>query len=155
MEIPVLSGEWSLTLDDKNRLMIPSEIRKFIGPEQGEGFFQVPSKDDRAFGHLWFYPLQMYENLARQAPVELDPTNDRLESDLYKFALASRLKWDSQGRVTLSERSLRRARLWDASENRAVKDVVLVGARTHLQLWTASSWEQRLDELEKRRKGGT
>jgi MraZ protein len=153
LAIPVLSGEWSLTLDEKNRLMIPSDLRKFIGPEQGEGFFQVPSRD--RLGNLWFYPVQMYEELAREAPVALDPTKAQLESDLYRFALASRLKWDSQGRVTLSERSLRRAGLWDAAENRATKEVVLVGARTHLILWKAPEWETELDRLEKRQNGET
>jgi DNA-binding transcriptional regulator/RsmH inhibitor MraZ len=42
------------------------------------------------------------------------------------------LEWDNQGRVVLSEKVLSRARLG--------KEVTLVGANEHLELWNRSAW---------------
>jgi len=56
-----------------------------------------------------------------------------------KFALASRVEWDSQGRVVLPEKLLKRAELG--------KEVTLIGMQDHLELWNRSDWDQRRDNL--------
>ena len=41
MRHPVLFGEYELTVDDKNRLLVPAEIRRSIPPDYGETLFLV------------------------------------------------------------------------------------------------------------------
>ena len=132
----VLFGEHELTVDDKNRLLIPSEIRKLLNPERdGEALFLVIGVNRKP----WLYPERYYENLVSQVPAEISPGDDRLARDQLLFGMASRLEWDKQGRVLVPEKTLRRTGL-----NR---EVTLLGVRDHLELWNRSDWDARREEL--------
>jgi MraZ protein len=135
---PVLIGEYDLTIDDKNRLLIPAEIRRSIPPEYGESFYLVVGLNRMP----WLYPERFYEDLANKAPTEMTPGEDRLALDHLMFAMASKLPWDKQGRVLVPEKALRRASIG--------KEVTLIGSRDHLELWNRADWEARHEELIKR-----
>ena len=136
----VLYGNYDLTVDDKNRILVPSEVRKKLEPERdGEAFFLVTGRD----GKLWLYPERYYEQLVSRDPSELTPSEDVLAYDRMNLGLASRVEWDKQGRVLLPDRALKRAGIG--------KDVTLVGVRDHLELWNRSEWEAERDALEARR----
>lgn len=135
---PVLIGEHELTLDEKNRLLIPSEIRKAIGPEYGEAFYLVMGLNRVP----WLYSEKYYEDLVMQVPTDMIPGEDSLAFDQMVFGMASKLAWDKAGRVLVPERTLKRASL--------DKDVTLVGVRNHLELWGRTAWEARREELERR-----
>jgi len=137
----VLYGNYELTVDDKNRFLVPSEVRKKLDPERdGEAFFLVTGRD----GRLWLYPERHYELLVSRDPSELTPSEDTLAFDRLMLGLASRVEWDKQGRVLLPDRALRRAGIG--------KEVTLVGARDHLEIWNRSEWETERDQLEARRR---
>jgi transcriptional regulator MraZ len=139
MRHPVLFGEFELNIDDKNRLLIPSEVRRSIDPaEHGDGFFLVIGINRLP----WLYPSGYYERLVTQAPADITPEQDLLAFDQLHFALASRLEPDKQGRVLLPDKILRRAGVR--------KEVTLIGARDHLELWNRADWEARREELEQR-----
>ena len=54
----ILYGEYELTIDDKNRLLVPSEVRKAIVPERdGEAFFLVVGINRVP----WLYAERYYE----------------------------------------------------------------------------------------------
>src|SRR4051812_30019330 len=92
---PVLFGEHELTIDEKNRLPIPSAIRKVIDPElHGESFFLVVGVNRKP----WLYPKRYYEDLVTQAPSDVTPGEDMLAFDQMNFAMAWPLDWDQQGR---------------------------------------------------------
>jgi len=132
----VLYGEYELTIDDKNRMLIPSEIRKALDAERdGEAFFLVFGTNRRP----WLYPERQYERQVAQIQQDLAPTDDVLAFDQMLFALASRLEWDKQGRVLIPEKTLRRAGL-----NR---EVTLIGVRDHLELWNRDEWEVQREAL--------
>jgi MraZ protein len=136
----VLYGNYELTVDDKNRILVPSEVRKKLEPERdGEAFFLVTGRD----GRLWLYPERYYESLVSREPTELTPSEDTLAFDRMMLGLASRVEWDKQGRVLLPDRALKRAGIG--------KDVTLVGARDHLELWNRSDWDAAREQLEARR----
>ena len=117
----VLYGNYELTVDDKNRFLVPSEVRKKLDPERdGEAFFLVTGRD----GRLWLYPERHYELLVSRDPSELTPSEDTLAFDRLMLGLASRVEWDKQGRVLLPDKALKRAGIG--------KEVTLVGARDHL-----------------------
>ena len=137
----VLSGNFDLTVDDKNRILVPSEVRKKLDPERdGEAFFLVTGRD----GRLWLYPERYYEQLVSREPTALTPSEDMLDFDRLMLGLASRVEWDKQGRVLLPAQELKRAGIG--------KEVTLVGARDHLELWNRSDWETYRQALETRRR---
>ena len=139
MRHPVLFGEYELNIDDKNRLLIPSEVRSRIQPaEHGEALFLVIGIDRRP----WFYPERYYEELVTRQPGDITPATDLLAFDQMHFALASRLEPDKQGRVLLPDKILKRAGI--------LKEVTLIGVRDHLELWNRADWEARREELERR-----
>ena len=138
MRHPVLYGEYDLTIDEKNRLLVPADVRRAIPPEFGEAFFVVLGTNRVP----WFYPEKYYEELATRDPGDVTPGEDQLAFDQLHYALASKLAWDKQGRILVPERTLKRALLG--------KEVTLIGARDHLELWNRADWEVRREELEKR-----
>lgn len=139
MRHPVLFGEYDLNVDDKNRLLIPSEVRSRIKPEEdGEAWFLVIGTDRRP----WLYPEKYYEQLVTRVPGDITPAHDLHEFDQMHFALASRLEPDKQGRVLLPDKNLKRAGI--------KKEVTLIGVRDHLELWNRADWEARREELERR-----
>lgn len=132
----VLFGEHELTIDDKNRLLIPSDIRKLLNPDRdGEALFFVIGVNRKP----WLYPERYYETLVSQVPAEISPGDDRLARDQLLFGMASRLEWDKQGRVLVPEKTLRRTGLG--------REVTLIGVRDHLELWNRSDWDARREEL--------
>ena len=71
----VLYGEFELTIDDKNRMLIPSEVRKAMLPERdGEAMFLVFGTNRRP----WLYPERQYEAMVARIQQELAPTEDAL-----------------------------------------------------------------------------
>jgi MraZ protein len=136
----LLYGNYQLTVDDKNRLLVPAEIRKALDPAtDGEAFFVVTGVNDK----LWLYPERYYETLASRTRSELAPEEDLLAFDQANMAMACKVAWDRQGRVLIPEKVLRKANLG--------KEVVLAGVRDHAELWGRSDWQKREQELDERR----
>lgn len=136
---PVLIGEFELTLDDKNRLLIPAEVRRSIPPELGESFYLTMGVNRVP----WLWVERAYEDLVMEAPVDMIPGEDALAFNQMVFGLASKLAWDKAGRVLVPDRMLKRSGI-------SGKDVTLVGVKDHLELWDRAAWEARREELEKR-----
>jgi len=133
-------GNFEVSIDDKNRILIPSEIRKVIEPsEDGEAYFGVTGINRK----LWLYPEKRYERYALTLQSELAPESDALEFDQLSFAMASRLEPDKQGRVLLPEKLIRKAGLG--------KEVTVVGMRDHVEVWNRADWDAQEEELDRRR----
>ena len=139
MRHPVLYGAYELTIDDKSRLQIPSDVRRAIKPdEHGAAFFIV-----RGINRVpWFYTELYWDELVSRAPQEMTPAFERLAFDQLHFARASRVEPDKQGRVVLPESLLKRSNL--------KREVTLIGVRDHLELWNRDEWDAHRDALETR-----
>jgi MraZ protein len=88
----------------------------------------------------WLYPEQAYKEMfIEQVPADITPDDEDLEYVHLKLSSAIRLPIDTQGRVVLPERLLDRAEL--------DKEVTLIGAGDHLELWSAKRWQDRQDDL--------
>ncbi|MBN1436883.1 MAG: hypothetical protein JW936_07400 [Sedimentisphaerales bacterium] len=132
----LLTGEYDLTLDEKNRLSIPVRLRQQIFPRDDfdnvlylmTGFNQI----------LCLYPESEYRRIALAvAPGKVAP-DELLVYERVGFALASRVELDRQGRVLISDKAIRRAGLKE--------QIALIGARDHLELWNQDEWETYLVE---------
>lgn len=132
----ILHGEYELNIDDKNRFLIPAEIRKKMDPERdGQAFFLVIGPDKRP----WIYPERFYESLVSAEPAELTPGRDRLAYDRRVFGTAAFLEPDKQGRVLIPDAVRKRTAL--------DKEVTLVGVRDHLEIWNRPEWEAERERL--------
>ena len=133
--ILLLTGEYEHKLDAKNRLFIPARLREPIYAERdGLGFFLV-------FGSnkiLCLYPDEYYRRLAAADGPRLVPPAKLVDFERVKFALACHLDLDSHSRLSLPEKMLKRAGLG--------RDVVLIGARDHIEIWDAKVWRDYLAE---------
>lgn len=140
MRTTVLYGEFELTIDEKNRLLVPAEVRRALDTERdGEAFFITIGVNRRP----WLYPERKYEAFVSQMESELTPGEDRLAFDQMFFSMASKVDWDKQGRVLVPEKYRTRTQLG--------RDVTMVGVRDHLELWNRTDWAQRMEELESQR----
>jgi MraZ protein len=121
-------------------LLIPSEIRKQLNPERdGDAFFVIVGINRKP----WLYSERYYESLVFQQAPEITPGEDSLMFDQMNFAMASRVEWDKQGRILVPDKTLKRT-----GTN---KEVTLIGARDHIELWNRPDWEAWEIELDRRR----
>lgn len=128
-------GEFEQTIDQvKHRLAISSALREQINGEEDGGNFILVLGPDR---HLWLYPDDYYRRLL--ATMKHSPLPDRQSRRVHLLtAMARVLKTDSQGRVVLPEKSMRRAII--------AEDVTLVGVFDHIEIWPTDEWERHVEE---------
>lgn len=128
-----------LNLDEKNRLIIPADVRESIVPERdGTAFFCTKGLN----GRIWLYTEQVFTELAEQP---LNGLPDEHESDFNEmmYALTTKRKWDTNWRILVPEKLLRKT---DTG-----KEITLVGVRDHLEIWNRADWMAREAELERKR----
>lgn len=140
LPVRLLFGNYELTIDDKNRMLVPSEIRKAIDPmADGEAFYLVTGVNQK----LWLYPEKYYETLANGMRSEITPEDDMLALDQLLFGMASKVEWDKQGRILIPDRVLKKSGLG--------KEVTLIGMRDHAEIWNRADWDARIEELDRKR----
>jgi MraZ protein len=136
----VLYGRFRLSIDVKNRVLVPSEIRKRLIPDRdGEAFFIVTGSN----GKLWLYPEKVYEKMAQAIPKFLAPNREQLEIVHAFYSLADRIELDKQGRVLLPGDEMKRTGTGS--------DVMMIGALDHLEIWNVADWESHRENLQARR----
>lgn len=131
----LLTGEFDLTIDDKKRLGIPAKVREQYDPEEfGSGFFQVLG----ANRILSLFPDKYYRRIVLAvAPRKVAP-DESLAMDRVNYSLAGRVELDRQGRVLLSDKLLKRAKLQER--------VTLIGVRDRLEVWDQDIWADYLEQ---------
>ena len=137
----LLIGQHELTIDEKNRLLLPAEHRRALktGPapvQHARDELIVTIGMNRK---LWIYPAVHYEAKAAEMEDSLTPLTDEHRVRLALFARANRVKMDKQGRLLLPDRMLRRC----GTE----REVALVGVKDHLEVWNHEDWEREQDVL--------
>jgi MraZ protein len=124
----LLTGTHPRTLDDKNRLVLPSRIRDQMG-EVAKLF--VTKAQDQSLG---LYRPQEVEQLAAKIDQASATSQEvRVFSRMF-FASMEEVEVDRAGRILIPERLVQYAGLRH--------EVVLVGVRDHMELWDAGRWQQ-------------
>ncbi len=137
----VFTGTYEHTIDAKNRLAIPSDIRAMLhdrGDSSGQkaSYLYVTLGEGNA---LCLYTEQGFELRA----VELD--RSELESDqllAYErvfFSLAKRVEIDKQGRIRLPESLLKMTNF--------SSEVVLIGVKDHLEIHDRQTWQDHIKQI--------
>lgn len=134
-----LFGNYELTLDEKNRLLVPSDIRKAWNPEDAESLVIVPGVNRK----LWLYTEKFYEVMAAKMESELAPEEEKVLSDQLNFGTAQRVEMDKSGRVLIPEKLVKKGNL--------AREVTVIGMRDHVEIWNRSEWNAHEADLENRR----
>jgi len=131
----LFAGLHERTIDSKNRIQLPSELRDAMEVPHGVGAVYVTLGEDR--GTLAVYTVDGFETLARRMETEYmaEPESRRFELQFY--GLAHRVDVDKQGRLVLPERLRRMARL--------NKEVYLIGIKHRIEVWDRAMLEQAME----------
>lgn len=131
-----MHGEYEVSLDEKNRLAVPAELRKNLNPGPDSTLFFLKLGIN---GKPWMYSPARLQEIAASSTVGLSPTFEQLELAQFHNGPTWDLTWDKQGRVVIPERVLTRTKLG--------KDLILVGVHDHVEMWNTADWEAHMDGL--------
>jgi len=137
----VFTGTYEHSIDSKNRLAIPSDIRHQIQRQMGaaEGdaiYLYVTLGEDQA---LALYTEGGFEQRARELDDSaLDPA-ELLAYERLLFSMARRVEVDKQGRVRLPETLLKQTGLGS--------EVVLLGVKDHLEVRDREHWMDHVQRI--------
>ena len=139
----VFTGTHEHSIDAKNRLAIPADIRQQIisaaasagGSKKSVCLVVIPGEGQS----LFLYTEQDFEKRAAELDdSELDQ-NQLLEYEQFLFSTAERVEIDAQGRVLLPEKLLKMAGL-------SGSEVVLLGVKDHLEVRDRKVWYEQMQE---------
>jgi MraZ protein len=131
----MLTGEYEHTIDDKNRLTLPSRLRQsfadgIVVTRGIEPCLAVYTREDwEAFVSSRLAGLDRFSREARDMRRYLFPGT--VETEL-----------DKQGRVTLPTGLMETARLG--------RDVVIAGVGEYLEVWDRDAWRAQREDVERR-----
>ena len=128
------TGQYDRTIDDKNRIQLPSQLRSAIEPERDGPGLYVTLGEDR--GTLSIFTERGFDELAGRIETEFIPGPDAAKFELQFFALASHVDIDKQGRFVLPDRLVKKARLG--------ADVFLVGRKHRIDLWSRADLDRSM-----------
>jgi MraZ protein len=128
------TGQYERSIDEKNRIQLPSPLRNAIDPERdGRGLY-VTLGEDR--GTLSIFTERGFEELAGRIETEFMSGPDAKRFELQFFGLTCYVEVDPQGRFVLPERLLRKARVG--------KEVFLMGRKNRIDLWSREALDQEM-----------
>jgi MraZ protein len=133
-------GEYEHSLDAKQRLAIPAEIRDSWKPERhGDAFIAAPGQN----GQLWLWPERKFEEHADRIESGLVTQEDVVKFNRDLFPRSARVPFDSAGRVRIPDRLLNDFGLSGM--------VVILGVRDHLELVTMEDRERERTNMRAKR----
>lgn len=124
-------GEYRLTIDEKNRILIPAAIRANMDPETRGTSFMLINGFDRS---IWLYPEKTFDRLTAAIPSSLAPDARQLSFERMLYARSREATPDKQGRLVLPK---------EFTENAGIeREAALLGVRDHLELWPVARWRE-------------
>jgi len=129
----LFTGSYEHTIDSKNRLAIPADIRSRWSPEvDGSAWYAVPWTG----GSVRLYSEAFFTERSRLYSSTLTPDPDQAELLTTLFGLARRVEMDSAGRVRLPDETIELTGL--------TPEVALVGAGDWLEIRDRATWKNSL-----------
>ena len=125
-------GSYEHSLDNKNRLLIPSKLRS----ELGSKLFIVKGYE----GSLSIYPEAAFSRYLEK--LQSLPYESKLSRDIERISLSSvfELEIDKVNRVQIPTALVNKYSL--------SKEVVVLGVIDHIEVWSKDKWEKYLKDNE-------
>ena len=124
----MLTGEYTHSIDEKGRIIIPSKIRSLIG----NNIIITRGMDGCLFG----YSKESWENLVSK--LETLPFTKKDNRNFIRFFTsgAIALEFDKQGRINIPNYLSEYANLLD--------DVIIIGVINRIEIWNKEKWNNFL-----------
>jgi MraZ protein len=137
----IFTGTYEHSIDAKNRLAIPAELRDQLLDAYREKsldpvFFYVTIGDGKA---LRLYTEEAFEQRAAELDRSEWETDELLEYEELLFSMSRRVELDKQGRIRLPEQLLAQVGLGS--------EVVLIGVKDHIQIRDRKTWQEHVHEV--------
>ena len=128
------TGQYDRSIDDKNRVQLPSQLRSAIDTERDGPGLYVTLGEDR--GTLSIFTERGFEELAGRIETEFMPGPDSGKFELQFYGLASYVDIDKQGRFVLPDRLVKKARLGS--------EVFPVGRKHRIDVWNRTDLDRSM-----------
>ncbi len=129
----MLIGEYTHTIDDKNRLSLPAKFRQLMGKK----VILTPGLDNC----LWVFMHKEWEKIQEKLNESSLLTSDNRSFNRFMFAGAVEAEIDSIGRILIPDFLKERANL----KNK----VVVIGVSTRVEIWNEKTWGDYKKVVEK------
>ncbi|MGN6505310.1 MAG: division/cell wall cluster transcriptional repressor MraZ [Tepidisphaeraceae bacterium] len=123
-----LIGEHELTIDEKGRLLVPSDVRKRLETFGENDTLILMNMGGRGF----MYPEKFHLSRFGNVRTGIVPTVQEQQLLRALFGPSIRLVWDKQGRILLSPKTIAGFKL--------DREITLVCAGDHVELWNRQDW---------------
>ena len=131
-------GEYTHTLDDKDRFILPAKFREKIKTLERKKFFITRGLD----GCLFLIPQEAWEKLEdKLKSLPFTKQQSRTFNRLY-FSGALEIDIDTQGRVILPEYLKEFAQI--------KREMVIIGVADRIEIWGKERWNKFYQESKKR-----
>jgi MraZ protein len=124
---PRYTGHFQHSLDDKNRLTIPSGWR--VTHSEDDEFVALPHPD----GYIAVLPPPEVDRLYEKAAAKNLSDSEAQDVLTQLFAHAQTLRFDKQGRIGLTQELLVHAGI--------TKDAILAGSLSKFAIWSPERWD--------------
>ncbi|MEG1495503.1 MAG: division/cell wall cluster transcriptional repressor MraZ [Bacilli bacterium] len=121
----MLIGEYHHSIDEKNRLIIPSKFRTDLG----DSFIVTRGLE----GCLFVYPLIEWNNIVTKLKSLPFTKKDARSFSRFFLSGATTAEFDKQGRISIASPLVAYANL--------KKDCVVIGMNDRLEIWSKDAWD--------------
>ena len=130
----VFTGIYERTIDDKNRLQLPSQLREAIEPERDGPGLYVTLGEFRLT--LSIFTERAFQELAARIETEFIPGLESRRFELQFYGLPGHVDIDKQGRIVLPDMLRKKARLGE--------EVYLVGQKFRIDVWNRADLQRSM-----------
>jgi transcriptional regulator MraZ len=132
----MLRGSYTATMDEKGRLKVPANFKRYLDERYGQGDYYVTSLDG---GFARIYPIKEWEEMEGRLALlpSMDPAKRRFLDRANYYGQVQQM--DAQGRILIHPTLRTAAEL--------LGEVTVFGYLTYLEVWSAERFRRlRLDE---------
>ncbi len=122
----MLIGEYTHTLDGKNRMSLPVKFRKEIG----KSVVIAPGLDNC----LSLFTVKEWQNISNKLSDSSMLASDNRSFSRFMFGQAVNVEVDSQGRILIPENLKNRSKLSNK--------VVVIGVQNRIEIWNEKAWNE-------------
>jgi MraZ protein len=131
LKMAIFTGKHLHTIDEKNRLAIPSSIRKCMDEDtEGNGFFVTPGLDKC----LALYTPLHFKAISEKYNEQASTNRKARNFQRHFFSNSKKVDCDKQGRINIHQQHIDYAGL--------KKDVIIVGVMDRIEIWDKKAWDE-------------
>lgn len=129
----MLIGQYTHSIDDKNRLSLPAKFRK----EMGKSVVITPGLD----GCLFVFTVKQWDEFSKKLSQGSFSQSDSRSFNRFMFGGAIEAEVDTIGRILVPDFLKERAKLKEK--------VVIIGVQDRVEIWNEDSWSDYKKMVEK------